>query len=245
MKPPQKIDVSVLTPVYDEPFDYLKRNMISVGQDTKYKVEHIIVLDNPGLASQYYEKIKRAPFGVTEMQIVMYDQNKGLPGARNEGLKVAKGEYVMLLDCDDAFTLDRIDNQVDFMKRNELDHSYGGYQEIHGLSDKKSGPIIPETEPKQHLLNGQNVCYCGSNCFRRDVIDKIGYFDEKLNGLGAEDLEYWVRLVNSGLKSKGISEVLYYLGITDQNMTAKYLAGGQFEQAYRYIASKHSNFIQK
>ena len=174
----------------------------------------------------------------------MYDQNKGLPGARNEGLKVAKGKYIALLDCDDAFKIDRIDQQIDFMKENALDHSYGGYQEVHGLTDKMSGPIIPPSDPREYLLKGQNVCYCGSNMFRKDVVDKIGYFDENLNKLGAEDLEYLVRLVEAGLKSKGIEESLYYLGITDQNMTAKYLAGGQFVQAYKYIAQKHPNFIQ-
>lgn len=240
-----KVKVSVLTPVYDEPFEYLKRNIISVGQESIHTVEHVIILDNPSKQAEYYKLIKSLPVGAGETQIVMHGKNLGLPGARNLGLKKATGDYIMLLDCDDSFADHRIDKQIRFMQKHELDHSYGGYREIHGVNGVLKGlDIIPPPYPAGFLFSGQNVCYCGSNCFTRKVFDKLGGFDENLNGLGAEDLEYWIRLVNAGFKSQGMEEVIYYLGVTDNNMTAKYLAGGQFTKAYQYIASKHSNFIQ-
>jgi glycosyltransferase involved in cell wall biosynthesis len=233
--------VSIITPVHSESLMMIEKNFQSVYmQKTDYEYEHIVICDNPnrdyGLLTELGEKY--------EVKLLFPKKNLGLPGARNFGIDNSDGNFIMLLDADDRFVAGRIQKQIEFMLEHDLSHCYGGYKEWHWGEDSfntKVGAIIPPEENNlEYLKNLNNVCYCGSNCFKREVYENIGGFDERLNGLGAEDLEYWLRIALMGYKSKCLPKVLYYLGITSSNMTAKYLAGGQFERAYAYIKEKHS-----
>jgi glycosyltransferase involved in cell wall biosynthesis len=233
--------VSVITPFHSEPLDMLKANLLSVKQQvTDYEVEHIVICDNP---NRDYEEVKKLveSFGA----IVLFPKkNLGLPMARNYGIDNSSGNFIMLLDADDRFVRNKVQMQIQFMLDNNLDHCYGGYREWHWGADefnKDAGAIIPPIDDcSAYLTFLNNVCYCGSNCFKRKIYDEIGGFDEKLTGLGAEDMEYWLRISLNGYKSQCLPKVLYYLGVHSENMTAKYMAGGQFAEADKYIKQKHN-----
>ena len=50
----------------------------------------------------------------------VYQANKGLAGARNTGIRMAKGEYIAFLDDDDEWLPAKLDRQVAFL---DADHS--------------------------------------------------------------------------------------------------------------------------
>ena len=176
------------------------------------------------------------------IDVITMNKNQGLSGARNLGLANLRGGYIFILDSDDSFAYpERVQEQIAFMQEHELDHCYGGYQAIHGNNPEPTkGDAIPPADMKYELLKGINPCFCGSNCFTREVYEKIGGFDETMHD-GAEDMEYWIRIFKNGFKSKLFPKVLYYLGIHGNNMTARYLAEKRFEKAYNYIKEKHSD----
>jgi glycosyltransferase involved in cell wall biosynthesis len=235
----QKVDVSILTPVYDEPLPLIQRNIMSVMlQETTYKFEQLVVVDNPNIPVEVLNYL----YNQTDTHYFIHKENKGLSAARNTALEQAKGEFIMLLDADDSFVSGRIQKQIDFMKANPyIAHSFGGYQEIHGNKpEPEPYPVIPGEFNPDLLTNFHNQCFCGSNCFTKEVYDTIGGFDENMK-TGAEDLEYFIRLHKFGFKSKCLPEVLYYLGITNNNMTAKLIKNGGFEKAYEYIRQKYPN----
>jgi len=240
--------VSVITPFSSENIFLINRNADSVYSNMlecgfgENDCEHIIVVDTPDkrqndIADEIGGRMKH-------VKIIKNSGNIGLPMSRNRGLKVATGEFIMLLDADDEFTPWRFQRQIGFMRDLNLDHSYGGYIEVHGdappFNIMSQREIIPPRNPSESLMRLDNVCYCGSNCFRRELVDRIGMFDGRLTGLGAEDLEYWIRILKSGGKQAGMQEVLYRLGVHSANMTAKYIKEGRFPRAYEYIKSKHN-----
>ena len=242
----QRIKVSVITPFFDESMEILARNVKSVQESIEWgnmqgEVEQFIVVD-----TNDYSQIQTARLLSDRYDHVLVLENcgnMGLPFSRNNGIKHARGEYIMLLDSDDMFTNGKIQYQHTFMESRGLDHSYGGYREIHGDTApfrESSEEIIPPSVPQDYLMKLSNVCYCGSNCFRKDLFDKIGGFDMKLTGIGAEDLEYWIRIAKSGAKMEGIPRVLYYLGVHGNNMTGRYTREGKFEKSLDYIAKKHN-----
>lgn len=235
--------VGVITPLHHEPVSFLERNLDSV-QSQRYPglIKHYIILDGetPEYKFNDYAKIIRAYKGI----FLMHQQNKGLPSARNTGIKKALEdgcEYFMLLDTDDTFVPHRVNDQMTFMLENQVDHCYGGYSEIHTTFKKPAEgaqKIIPTEFADVELKKGINPCYCGSNAFSKKVVETIGLFDESMT-YGAEDAEYWLRIALSGLKQVCLPKVLYYLGVHGNNMTAKYVANGNFEQAWQYIQQKH------
>ena len=242
----KKMNVSVITPFFDESEEILNRNVKSVSESIEWgnmegEVEQIIVVDT----NDYCKiQIARQIMDRYDHAFVLENScNMGLPFSRNNGIKNSSGEYIMLLDSDDMFSKGKIRYQIDFMRQNNLDHSCGGYREIHGDKPpytEKLEQILPPVFDRNYLYQMNNICYCGSNCFKRNLIKKIGYFDEKLTGIGAEDLEYWIRIAKSGAKMASIQKVLYYLGVHSNNMTGRYTREGRFEKAFAYIKEKHN-----
>jgi len=238
-----KVDVSVITPYYDEPLWMLKRNIGSVfSQYTDYNYEQLVVIDNPRVQLEIVRYLHSLPY--SNIKFFINARNVGLSGARNIALQKAKGEYIMLLDTDDSFAPNKITVQLDHMKANNFDHSYAGYREIHGEGEPCQNSIIPPEFHADYLLSLHNICYCGSNCFKKEIYHKLGGFDEEMKE-GAEDLEYWLRIATNGYRSGCIPEVLYYLGVHGENMTAKLVNNGGFSRAYKYIKQKHKHLTFK
>jgi teichuronic acid biosynthesis glycosyltransferase TuaG len=227
--------------MYNEPAWMLDRNIKSVfSQNTKYDFEHIVVCDDP-FREDFNELQARYPM----VKLILSEKNAGTASARNIAIRASKGKYIMTLDTDDMFAPGKIEKQIDFMEKTGVEHTYGGYQEIHGDSFEPMARkvIPPRGTPEGYLKQKVNVCYCGSNCFRRDVFDKIGGFDEIMPFSCAEDMEYWVRIAVNGISQKCIPEVLYYLRVHSNNATAKNVKTGALGISFQYMTNKYPNFF--
>lgn len=237
----KQITVDILTPFYKEPLWMLKRNIESVAsQKTDYNFRHIIVIDNPKVPSEVlnYLYVMQEQY---EIDFFIHEQNFGLSGARNTALEESNGKYIMLLDTDDTFAPGKIQLQIDYMEENNFDMTWGGFKEIHSKGVPVGADHIPNTTGHiKELTSLRNPCPCGSTCFKREIYKKIGGFDEAMKE-GAEDMEYWYRIMSNGYRMAGISKVLYYLGIHDSNMTAKLINNGGFTRANNYIRKKYPN----
>ena len=97
-----KPEISVIVPVYNvEP--YLKRCLNSIIEQSLKKIEIILIddgsTDRSGLICDEYAKIDSR---IT----VIHQKNGGLSSARNIGIKLAKGDYIMFVDSDDYVMID-------------------------------------------------------------------------------------------------------------------------------------------
>ena len=90
-------NVSIIIPIYNVE-QYLRRCVDSVLQQTLENIEIILVDDGspdncPLICDQYKAQDNRVK--------VVHKKNGGLSSARNAGLKIATGEYILFLDSDD------------------------------------------------------------------------------------------------------------------------------------------------
>ena len=90
---------SIIVPVYKVE-DYIEKCIDSILLQSYTDFELILIDDGspdkcPLICDQYKERDSRVK--------VIHKQNGGLSSARNAGLKVAKGEYILFLDSDDFF----------------------------------------------------------------------------------------------------------------------------------------------
>ena len=91
--------ISVIVPIYNTE-KYLARCIESILCQTYTNLEIILVDDGspdscPRICDEYAEKDERIK--------VIHKPNGGLSDARNSGLKIANGEYVIFLDSDDYY----------------------------------------------------------------------------------------------------------------------------------------------
>ncbi len=105
--------VSVLMPVYNGE-RYLREAIDSIINQTLSDFEFIIVLD----PSDDNSKNIVESYTDTRIILVQNDVKQGLARSLNQGLLIARGEYVARMDADDISLSERLARQFDFMERN-------------------------------------------------------------------------------------------------------------------------------
>lgn len=131
-----------------------------------------------------------------------YQENKGLSAARNAGIKIAKGEYVALLDADDIFLPEKIAEQVKFLEENpSCDICYCDLYHFWDEEPEKLLKLNYKYYSGDEVLPGlleKSFIAPLTVVIRRSVFDRFGYFDENLKR--SEDLDFWFRLAYGGAK---------------------------------------------
>ena len=121
--------VSVIIPVYNVE-KYLVECLNSVISQTLREIEIICVNDGSKDGSL---KILKEYAAKDDRITIINQENQGLSCARNNALKIAKGEYIQFLDSDDYLKLDAVEKLYDFAKKNNLDLcSFSGENFIDG-----------------------------------------------------------------------------------------------------------------
>ncbi|MCS5489024.1 glycosyltransferase family 2 protein [Algoriphagus limi] len=137
-----------------------------------------------------------------------YQENRGLSAARNTGMAVARGEYLLFLDADDWLYPDCLKTYSEFLKENpkselfRCGYSYWNYpdgRKYHSHNPGEDGLIYPK-------VLTQNIGPCHSILIRRDFAECFGGFDSSLKS--CEDWDFWIRAGKMGARMESISETL-------------------------------------
>ena len=110
--------VTVVIPLFNKE-DYIEETLASVVRQTYMSIELVIIDD----ASSDYSVDKAKNFlekhnGRFSNVIIESRANTGQAGARNDGINLAKGDFVAFLDADDIWHSKKIELQVGFLKEN-------------------------------------------------------------------------------------------------------------------------------
>ncbi len=100
------VKVSVIIPCYNQAF-FLKEAVASVLAQTYTNWECIIINDG---STDNTEEVTKELIKDDGRFIYKKQINKGLPGARNAGLELCTGEFIQLLDADDALHPQKLEN---------------------------------------------------------------------------------------------------------------------------------------
>lgn len=116
--------LSIIVPIYNVE-KYLEECLESIYK-LNIKKEVILVNDeSPDNCHLIIEKYKKLYLNET---IIINQKNKGLSGARNTGLQIAKGEYVAFIDSDDFIDTKKYEEFFNKGKNQDLDIIIGTYQ---------------------------------------------------------------------------------------------------------------------
>lgn len=189
--------VSVIVPVYNVE-KYIKRSLESICQQSFTDFEIILVNDETKDNS-----IKIAESLLEEYPFISYkiinQNNKGLPGARNTGIKEACGQYLCFIDSDDYISKNHLTSLYNLITNNNLSVAYSGYEIVHnsnykGTEDKNIDSVIM-TQQKlfQSFVKRCPAIHCCSLMISKELLVKNNlYFNEILKY--GEDTDFMWKL---------------------------------------------------
>jgi len=124
-----------------------------------------------------------------------YQLNGGLPSARNAGLRLSAGDYIVFLDADDRLLGDAVKHGLASLQAHEHAVMTSGEHRYIDADGAVTTTWNRELPTKQHylaLLRGNYVGMVATALFRREALLGLGGFDESLGA--CEDYDLYLRL---------------------------------------------------
>ncbi len=215
--------VSIIVPTYNAA-GYIKAAVDSALSQT-YKDCEVIVVDDGST-----DKTKKVlePHAASGKIKYVYQSNKGLAGARNTGIRAAKGDYIAFLDADDIFLPGKIAEQADFLKSHpDFGVCYCDLLHFTDPPAKRVEAMRAGTEPRKFYHH--RYSYPSGDILkpllwrqfinplavvaRRELFQEYGYFDETLRR--SEDWDLWLRWAHAGAKFYYLDKILAYYRMRD------------------------------
>ncbi len=206
------IYVSVIIPVFNAEA-YIREAVLSVLNQTYSDYEILII--NDGSTDRSLEICQQ--FDDSRIRIITQN-NRGLAGARNTGIRNALGSYLAFLDADDLWLPDKLTQHVRHLKR---DPAVGVSYSQSYLMDDDGNPLGMTQAPKLvdvtavDIICRNPVGNGSAPVIRREVFNEIRYesrlygtdeefyFDEVFRQ--SEDIECWIRIaLTTDWKFEGI-----------------------------------------
>lgn len=117
------IDVSFVMSVYNKEY-YLPAVLKALFGQTGVKNPEYIFVDDCSKDSSV-QIIRQMTKGLKNVTIVAKDHNDGISATCNQGIALARGEWIRMLDSDDIFPLDSTEIMLKLAQENKADMVYG------------------------------------------------------------------------------------------------------------------------
>lgn len=219
--------VSVIVPVYNTGM-YLQECIESILEQTIPVYEIILVDDNSNdnsasICDKYADNY-------SNIHVIHKEKNEGLSAARNTGMRVAKGEYLLFCDSDDKLKLEMVEKICKPIEDIKLDIVMCGYETF-----PRGRMVLPKL-PYNCLMKGKDLiqynkrihsdnefCFTWRFLFRRKyLLEKEIWFDENVK-IG-EDMLFNTKAIMETEHFWVLNHALYMYRIDNMNsiMRTKY-----------------------
>lgn len=194
--------VSIIIPSFNSA-KFLPETLACVSAQTYMKWECIIIDDGStdntsGVVSDWIKNDNRYKY--------FFQENRGLPYARNNGLKHSRGDYIQFLDADDLILPEKLEYQLKYFSQNPYhDIVYSEYQCFYHEKKKKrwtySRVQLKNRPVYDFISNWERGLSIPIHCFlyKADCFRRWGVFDEIFRE-GKEDWDLHIRFAAAGGK---------------------------------------------
>ncbi len=135
------------------------------------------------------------------------NENKGISGNTNEALKMATGDYIALLDHDDALPVFCLYELAKAINENpEVEFIYTDEDKLEGDTHKRYDPHFKPDFAIDTLRSNNYITHL--SVFKKELMDKLGGFRDEYNG--AQDFDIVIRAAENTNKILHIPKVLYH-----------------------------------
>ena len=226
--------VSVVIPCFNYG-KYIVETIESVEASTYENIEIVVVDD--GSTDDYTINIIQALKVEKPWIVVVHQRNKGLPAARNSGIKAATGELILPLDADDLIDPTFIEKAVWVFKKYPWIKIVYSYVRLFGEEN-----LLWETKPFDFNTLLLDNYIPATAFFPKSVWQELGGYDETLRK-GYEDWEFWLRIASQNYSGHLIQEPLFYYRKHSGSMLSE--SNKHRSELVKYISKKYSVYKQQ
>ena len=228
------IIISIIIPCYNHGI-YIDEAIKSVEE---YKFDNYeIIIINDGSTDDYTNK--RLIELKSEGYNVIFQENKGLGRTRNNGIRLAKGKYILPLDADNKIKPDYILKAINILDSEPSISIVYSDRKLFGNSDESF--IVGEFSIEK-IVNCNYIDACA--IFRKSLWEQVGGYDDKMPVQGWEDWDFWLMAIENESKFYYIPEPLFYYRVLDHSMIQQLMNSPNYNLLLRYVYIKHA-FIMK
>lgn len=222
---------SIVTPVYETPADVLWAMLESVRAQTFGDWELCLVDDcssDPDLAAM----LAAAEAGDHRIRLRRRERNGGIVAASNDGLELATGEFVVLLDHDDELHPDALALVHEaLLAAPAADYVYTDEDKI-DLHGHHSGPFFkPDWSPERMRTQ---MYSCHLSVLRRSLVEEVGGFDPEFEG--SQDWDLVLKVTERAREVVHIPRILYHWRMLETSAAG----GGEAAKPWAFEAGKRA-----
>ena len=203
--------VSVIMPVFNVRM-FIKQAITSILNQTYQNLE-LIVIDDFSTDGTFdiIEEIQKTDNRVI---LIRNAENLKIAESLNNGLKFAKGEYILRMDGDDVCSEDRIEIMLSYLRNNPKCDLVGSFMRIINENGDIIGsrPLVIGFENLMKIIKVASPVPHIWMC-RRIVYDLVGPYRFP----GVEDYDFLLRMITLGMKFDNIPSYLYSVRIRNGN----------------------------
>jgi len=223
----EKPVVSVIMPAYNcEKFIAKAIESVLVQN---VSLELIILND---CATDGTERVIQQYLSDQRIRYVKNDRNMGVARTRNEGVRMAMGEYVAFLDSDDWWEREKLSKQLALIKKERKVLCSTG-RELVDINGNLTGREIPVKETISYsMMLKQNWINCSSVLLKRKVAEEFPMEHEDSH----EDYITWLKILQKYQYACAINEPLLKYRLSSQGKSGSKLKSAKMTfKVYRYM----------
>ena len=213
----KKFKVDVIIPIYNS-LDWLKICIDAVIKNTNHNILGKIYLLDDGSKEETKDYLKEISNKYSELvEVIFNKENLGFVKTCNKGMKISKGDYVLLLNTDCIVSKNAIEKMATAMSK---DKKIGLLCPISSVASNLSYSIpegmnfmqINEVFERQFKGKTFDACTVVGNCLMisRENINKVGPFDEIFGKGYTEETDYQFKSMAKGFKAKVLIDTFVY-----------------------------------
>ncbi len=197
--------ISVLMPVFDAPERFLREAIGSLIEQS-YPEWELCAADGGPDGSAGSRVLQEWARTDRRLRVVSVGRNRGIAGNSNEALRMARGEFVALLDQDDLLEPEALLAMVARLDREPgLDLVYSDTDNVTCWGDLYAPFFKPDWSPEL-FLSANYLAHL--TLVRRSTVEAASGFDESLDG--AQDWDLLLRVTEKTSRIAHVPRVLYH-----------------------------------
>lgn len=211
--------VSIVTPMFNGA-KFIGDAIDSVLAQTYGNWEMIIVDDFSPDNGQGISIVKTYMATESRIKLIQLSENKGSSGARNEGIRSAKGQLLAFLDADDFWSDRFLERQVEFLQKKDASIVFSSYRRTDEDNKRQilNPFIVPDRVDYNKILKSLPIF---PSTAMMDI-RRIGkfYFDESMGCL-RDDYVFWLNILRHHVQyAYGNKEILASYRMRSNSVTA-------------------------